>query len=153
MSSHPEEERKAPQMTTRGRPPLPGSLQGPLAAQIKQAAFQTCRKKAKQTRPTFHPPPVVQTQWWSQGKGVGGKEVGRFKCPDGGPKLCCQPPSANTLTPHQPHNHLLFSKYSGLFYPQFSPLGELLHILQSPVQMPSPCSHSVLPRHSIHCFQ
>ena len=72
--------------------------------------------------------------------------------PDGGSQLCSQTPSANTVSPHQTHNHLLLPKRSGLVSPHSLPLVSSYTSFKAQFKCPlSPlvlCSHGA----SIHWF-
>ena len=79
---------------------------------------------------------------------VGGKEVGRSKRPGGGFQLCSDSLCQHSHSPTQPDTQpsaAAQTLWVGLS--TFSPLGELLHILQGPIQTPSQPSHFVLPWH------
>ena len=116
-AQNPEEERKVPQMTTRGR--------------LDPCRDLSCKKHFRCARRPNRPPQLPVHLLWREDRGgaresVGGKEVGRSKLPtdthtDGGSQLCCQTPPAHTVTPHQTHNHLLLPKHSGLVSPHSLP--------------------------------
>lgn len=115
-------------MTTRGRPPC--SWTTPLRALLScpdlQAAFPTCRKKAKHNHPYFLPSSCGGKTIVEPGEECGWQGSGQVQVPwCGALNFAFRPPSANTFALGQLHNPLLLSRCSGLVYPHS------LHLLSS----------------------